>query len=64
MHYDLATGQSKCLLKEKTDTPSHWDIRCDLHNRFVFGGEYITYDTTQNGCRQIAMISAAQLNKQ
>jgi len=56
MYYELTTGKSKTLLKAKTVKPPIDDIRCDLHNRFVFDGKYISYDTTQNGCRQIALV--------
>ena len=53
---NLQTGACRTLLREKTVIPTLPDIRCDLHNRYVFGGKYISYDTTRNGCRQIALI--------
>ncbi len=53
---NLKTGATRTLLKSKTVKPSTNDIRCDLHNRFVFDGKYISYDTTENGIRQIALI--------
>jgi 2-isopropylmalate synthase len=34
----------------------------DLHNRFVFDGTAISYDTTENGCRQIALLALSGLN--
>ena len=53
---NLNTRECRTLFRAKTVIPTNPDIRCDLHNRFVFGGSAISYDTTQNGCRQIAMV--------
>lgn len=53
---NLSTGVCRTLFRAKTVIPTNPDIRCDLHNRFVFDGSAISYDTTQNGCRQIALI--------
>jgi len=59
---NLQTGACRTLLRAETVIPTNPDIRCDLHNRFVFGGSAISYDTTQNGCRQIALIDLRALN--
>ena len=59
---NLQTGDCRSLFRAKTVIPTNPDIRCDLHNRFVFGGSMISYDTTQNGCRQIALIDLRGLN--
>ena len=53
---NLQTGACRTLLRAETVIPTNPDIRCDLHNRFVFDGSAISYDTTQNGCRQIAVV--------
>ena len=50
------------ILKAKSFKPSPNDIRCDLHNRFVFDGEYVSFDTIQNGKRQVAIVPAAPIN--
>ena len=52
---ELATGKSKTLLRSFSPTPSNYDIRCDLHARFILGGSYISYDTIENGKREIAV---------
>jgi len=54
--YNLKTGNSKILCSALTDIPDIIDIRCDLHARFVFGGKFISFDTTHNGKREIALI--------
>lgn len=59
---DLKTGACRTLLRAKTVIPTNPDIRCDLHNRFVFNGSAISYDTTQNGCRQIALVDLHALD--
>jgi len=59
---NLETGATRTLLKSRTEKPANTDVRCDLHNRFVFGGKFISYDTTENGCRQIALVSTDALN--
>jgi len=55
-YYHIPTGTAKTLLYVRTDEPDSWDIRCDLHNRYVFDGAAISFDTTHNDCRQIALI--------
>ena len=63
MAYSIDTGISRELLRVKSYTPNGiGDIRTDLHARFVFGGRFISFDTTQNNCRQIAMIDTSALN--
>lgn len=59
--YQVDTGKSCCLLGALTNRPVIGDIRCDLHARFIFGGKFISYDTVQNGKRQIAVFSADAL---
>ena len=59
---NLETGATRTLLKSRTVAPPVTDVRCDLHNCFVFDGKYISYDTTENGTRQIAMIPVTALN--
>lgn len=58
---NLETGATRTLLKSRTVKPANTDVRCDLHNRFVFDGRYISYDTTENGCRQIALVDLSAL---
>lgn len=62
MVYSLESGESRELLRVKTNKPSVVDIRCDLHARFVWDGKYISFDTVHNGRREIALISADSLN--
>ena len=59
---NLQTGACRTLLRAQTVIPTNPDIRCDLHNRFVFDGSAISYDTTQNGCRQIAVVDMHALD--
>lgn len=59
---NLQTGACRTLLRAQTVIPTNPDIRCDLHNRFVFDGSAISYDTTQNGCRQIAVVDMYALD--
>ena len=54
--YNRETGASKVLFGAATLPPTVVDIRCDLHARFSADGKWITYDTTENGKRQIAAI--------
>ena len=56
--YNRESGASKTLFGAATVIPPVIDIRCDLHVRFSADGKLITYDTTENGKRQIAAISA------
>ena len=62
MAYRVSTGESHCLLQAKTVIPDIIDVRCDLHARFLPCGRWISFDTTHNGCRQIAAISTDFLN--
>lgn len=62
MAYSLRTGESRELLRAKTVKPPLNDIRCDLHARYVFGGSHISFDTVQNGRREVALISADALD--
>ena len=60
--YSLESGRSVKLFKVYGPEPQIIDIRCDLHARFVYGGDTISYDTIHNGKRQIAIVSAEVLN--
>ncbi len=60
--YQVDTGKSCCLLRALTNRPVTGDIRCDLHARFIWDGKAISYDTVQNGKREIAIFSADALN--
>ena len=62
MAYSPESGESRELLRALTNKPSVVDIRCDLHARFVWDGKYISFDTVQNGRREIALISADALD--
>ena len=63
MAYSIETGKSRELLRVKTITPHDiTDIRTDPHARFVWGGKYITFDTTQNGRRDVVQIDLSALN--
>jgi len=54
--YNLETGAYRELFRSRTVAPPLIDIRCDLHALFAFDGKYISYDTTENNCRQIALV--------
>lgn len=54
--YSLKTGASKMLLADPSVKPDIVDIRCDLHVRFIFDGKYISFDTTRNNKREIALL--------
>ena len=62
-YYKISTGESRMILKASSVKPDPNDIRCDLHNRFVFDGKYISFDTIHNGKRQVAMVSAEPVDK-
>ena len=59
--YNMETGAYRELLQSRTLAPSNTDVRCDLHALFAFDGKYISYDTTENGIRQIAMVPVEDL---
>ncbi len=54
--YDFATAISEELLRVASVAPADIDIRCDLHARWSPDGTRITYDTTENGVREIMEI--------
>ena len=54
--YNRESGASKVLLGAFSVAPPVVDVRCDLHARFSADGRFVTYDTTENGKRQIAAI--------
>ncbi len=53
MEYRIATGESRELFAARSPKPGCLDIRCDLHARPVSGG-WVSYDTTENGKREVA----------
>lgn len=53
---NLETGKNKVIFEVPEVTLDSTDLRCDLHVRFVFDGKYISFDTTQNGKREIAIV--------
>ena len=55
-HYDFSTKSAKELLKVYS-LPTETDIRCDLHARWYDDGQKISYDTTENGHREIGQIT-------
>ena len=55
-YYDFAKKKSKELIKVYSAPVDDIDIRCDLHARWSEDGKRISYDTTENGNRQIAEI--------
>lgn len=61
--YSMRTGESRVLFGVDDNCPDKWsDTRCDLHARFVWGGSHISFDTTMNGRREVALISADVLD--
>jgi hypothetical protein len=59
--YSVESGKLRKLCSVLTNEVPV-DARCDLHARFVFGGEYISFDTVQNGKREIAIIPTDALD--
>ena len=50
------------LVDMETDIPTIIDVRCDLHVRFVWSEKYISFDTTHNGRRDIAVLPSDGLD--
>ena len=61
--YKLENGDSCVLLRAKTVIPKVVDIRCDLHVRYVWGGKYMSFDTTHNDRREIAILPCEVLEE-
>lgn len=59
---NLESGESRSILKAKTVIPNIADIRCDLHARYVFEGKYVSFDTTHNGKREIAIFPTDKID--
>ena len=59
--HNLETGNNGIFLRVKTIRPPVDDIRCDLHARYVFGGNTMSFDTVHNGKRQIATFSLDEI---
>ena len=55
-HYDFTKRKSCELFKVFSVPVTDIDIRCDLHVRWSADGTRISYDTTENGCREIMQI--------
>lgn len=63
MAYSLKTGEERTLLKVKTAINiAYGDFRCDLHARFIWGGKAISFDTTHNDKREVALLPTTALN--
>ncbi len=62
MAYNMKTGASRELFHCSTSIPKDVNTGCDLHARFIDNGKYISFDTTMNGKRQIAIIPTTALN--
>lgn len=58
---DYNTKESKTILSAKTVIPTIGDIRCDLHARYVFNGEYVSFDSTHNDKREIVVFPASEV---
>ncbi len=54
--YDFATDKAEKLFSVYSEPVSDTDIRCDLHARFSLNGKKISYDTTENGRREIVEV--------
>ena len=54
-YYDFATKKSRALFGAYS-LPLQTDIRCDLHARWSDDGTLISYDTTEDGNRRIAVV--------
>ena len=54
-YYDFATEKSRALFGAYS-LPLQTDIRCDLHARWSDDGTLISYDTTEDGNRRIAVV--------
>ncbi len=54
-YYVFKKKKSKRILKVYSE-PVDNEIRCDLHARFSSNGKYISYDSTENGRREIRQI--------
>lgn len=55
--YDFATEKVDKLVRVHSEPVSYVDIRCDLHARFNASGSMISYDTTENKRREIALLT-------
>lgn len=49
------SGNSEIVMRVNSPAAQSTDVRCDLHVRYVWGGEYVSFDTTCNGKRQVAI---------
>lgn len=55
-YYDFRTKESRELFKVYSVPVSDTDIRCDLHARWSGDDARISYDTTENGAREIMQV--------
>lgn len=58
---NLESKKSASIIKAKTVIPECGDIRCDLHARYVFNGSAVSFDTTHNGRREIAVFPISEI---
>lgn len=59
--YSKKTGNTAVVFEDKSKRDSS-DIRCDLHNRFIDDGKYISFDSIHRGKRDIVVIPADVLD--
>ncbi|MBO5480730.1 MAG: hypothetical protein J6A63_06055 [Clostridia bacterium] len=57
------TGAETTVFKAYSPSAANVDVRCDLHARFVWEDNYISFDTTQNGKRQIAVFPVSLIKE-
>ena len=57
------TGKEFCLFQIASDPTCVGDIRCDLHTRHILDGTHISFDTTFQGKRQIAIVSTDKIKE-
>ena len=53
---NLESGNSEIVLRAESPKATSTDVRCDLHVRYVYGGEYISFDITCRGKREVAVL--------
>ena len=59
--YSKKTGNTAVVFEDRSKRDSS-DIRCDLHNRFVFDNKYISFDSIHRGKRDIVVIPSDVLD--
>lgn len=56
-------GEEICLFQIASHPDCVGDIRCDLHTRHIWEGRYISFDTTFQGKRQIAILPTDKIKE-